>query len=134
MNNLYDEITQIDLNTLIYRMIDFIKFEVPLNLLTNLENKYCKIRFDLDDPSLSSKYNNIVSGDEIIIGNSFNINLSDLSFSTLKYYIQFDYYKLDTDINDSNNNTIIIQPPLKAKSIILISASVGIVTAVKSGI
>lgn len=107
MNNLYDEITQIDLNTLIYRMIDFIKFEVPLNLLTDLENKYCKIRFDLDDPALISKYNNIVSGDEIIIENSFNINLSELTFNSFKYYVQFDYYKLDADINNSKDNVML---------------------------
>ena len=107
MSNLYDEITQIDLNTLIYRMMDFIYFEVPLNLLNNLENKYCKIKFDLDDPALTSKYNNIVSGNEIIIENSCNINLSELTFSSFKYYVQFDYYKLDADIDNSNENIIL---------------------------
>ena len=107
MSNLYDEITQIDLNTLIYRMMDFIYFEVPLNLLNNLENKYCKIKFDLDEPALTSKYNNIVSGNEIIIENSCNINLSELTFSSFKYYVQFDYYKLDADIDNSNENIIL---------------------------
>ena len=74
MSNLYDEITQNDLNTIIYKMIDFIKLETPLNFLNDLTNSYCTLAFELDDPTLISK-NNTISGDEIIVSNAFNVKL-----------------------------------------------------------
>lgn len=99
MNN-GEEITQKYLNTLIYKIIDKIKFEYDLDLTTSISsNKYCTLSIDLS--------NNIVSGDEIIVDEAISIALSNRFFNNLNYYLQVSYYELNPDINNSSENPLL---------------------------
>lgn len=99
MNN-GEQITQKYLNTLIYKLIDKIRFEYNLDITTPISsNKYCTFSIDLAD--------NIKSGDEIIVSEAITINLSNRFFNTLNYYIQVQYYELNPDINDSAENPLL---------------------------
>lgn len=99
MNN-GEQITQKYLNTLIYKIIGSVAFEYDLDFTTSiLSDEYYTLSIDLG--------NNIESGDEIIVTESINVNLSDRFFNTLNYYIQVNYYELNPDINDNEDNELI---------------------------
>lgn len=103
MSQVYDMVTNEELNTLIAKMLGGIVLKIPLNLLNDLNNDYCDLEFNIIGEGVSPYYNT-VADNEIIVNSDFKITLSNRVFSHLNYYLKFKYYILKGDINDSNED------------------------------
>lgn len=98
MSQLYEVLTQNTINTLIYKMVGYIKFNSEIDLLESLSNEYCTLELDLN--------NNIVSGREVIVENDFTVDLGEEIFNGLNYYLIIQYYVLNPDYDDRYNDIL----------------------------
>lgn len=90
--SLYDVLTQNTINTLVYKMIGYIRLNSEINLLNDLSNEYCTLTLDLGD--------NTIAGEEVILEDDFKITLTDEIFNELNYYLTISYYELNPDIDE----------------------------------
>ena len=91
--NLYDTLTQKALNSIIYKMLNYISIITPLNMFSALSNDYCNLEFDLKE--------NTVSGDEVIVTEDFIVNCTNREFVHLGYALKLNYYYLPPDLDGS---------------------------------
>ena len=96
--NLYDTLTQNSLNSIIYKMLNYMSILTPLNLFDDLENEYIKLDVDFGS--------NIITGDEVIVTDEFTVSCSDLVFSHLDYSLRLQYYLLESDIDGNKSNDL----------------------------
>ena len=86
--NLYDTITQSDLNDVIDLLLNNYHREIDLNI-DDSSNDYCSLEFDLSD--------GVDAGDEVIFndGDNLSISISDKRLAEMGYTLRFFYYQLD---------------------------------------
>ena len=86
--NLYDTITQSDLNDVIDLLLNNYHREIDLNI-DDSSNDYCTLEFDLSD--------GVDAGDEVIFndGDNLSISISDKRLAEMGYTLRFFYYQLD---------------------------------------
>jgi hypothetical protein len=86
--NLFESITQSELNDAIDLLLNNYHREIGLNI-DDSSNDYCTLEFDLSD--------GVDAGDEIIFNNGDNlgISISDKRLALMGYTLRFFYYQLD---------------------------------------
>ena len=86
--NLYDTITQSDLNDVIDLLLNNYHREIDLNI-DDSSNDYCTLEFDFSD--------GVDAGDEVIFndGDNLSISISDTRLAEMGYTLRFFYYQLD---------------------------------------
>lgn len=96
--SLYDVLSQNTINTLVCKMIGYIRLNSEIDLLNDISNEYCSLTLDLGD--------NVVAGDEVILEDDFKITLTDKIFNELNYYLTISYYELNPDIDERYNDIL----------------------------
>lgn len=96
-----NEITQAQLNSILLNLQEILTIKHSLTL-TNTLNDFCELSFEMGENKA-----NVHSGDEYIILNSININLSELVFSIFNYSIVLKYYRLNSDMDNADTSFLI---------------------------
>ena len=98
---MFDILTQKQLNSIIYVMLHNFHRKTLLDFNQSI-NDYCTLYFDFD------LGDNKKAGDEYILNTIFTVNLTNIKYTGLNYYLKLYYYDLkDGDITDSHNYEII---------------------------
>ena len=97
--NLYDTLTQKALNSIIYKMLNYISIVTTLNMFSNLVNDYCNLEFDFKG--------NDISGDEVIVTEDFLVTCTDREFTHLGYSLKLNYYYLPSDLDESHQGEVL---------------------------
>ena len=97
--NLYDTLTQKALNSIIYKMLNYISIVTTLNMFSNLVNDYCNLEFDFKG--------NDISGDEVIVTEDFLVTFTEREFTHLGYSLKLNYYYLPSDLDESHTGEVL---------------------------
>ena len=115
--NLYDTITQSELNSIIDLLLDKFRIQESISL-DDFSSEYCTLDLIWNIPGTGPSArpttpDNIGAGDEYIITNNFRINFTNPKYEGIDYSIIFNYYDLsDGDIDDSHTYDV-----LKSKTV-----------------
>lgn len=118
--NLFDNLTQNSLNSIIFKMLNYMTINVPLNLFDDLNNEFIKL--ELFSNGISNFKKKIIkSGEELLISDDLMVKCSDLAFTHLNYSLKLYYYYLPTDINGNHDGEVLkemIVPLVEGENII----------------